>query len=127
MRDLPLVARATTHGGRLAIAAPEGRFTYRDLLGASERAASVLLAGRRDLAEARIAFLVPPGWHYVVVQWAVWRAGGVAVPLATSHPPAELDYAVRDAGAETVVGHRALLEKLRAVPAVAGRRLVTTE
>jgi len=40
-----------------------------------------------------------------VIQWGVWRAGGVAVPLAVSHPPAELEYVIRDAEAETVVVH----------------------
>lgn len=34
-----------------------------------------------DLAERRVAFLVPNGYDYVVTQWAVWAAGGVCVPL----------------------------------------------
>jgi acyl-CoA synthetase (AMP-forming)/AMP-acid ligase II len=34
-----------------------------------------------DLSERRIAFLLPNGYDYVVVQWAVWAAGGVCVPL----------------------------------------------
>jgi acyl-CoA synthetase (AMP-forming)/AMP-acid ligase II len=29
-------------------------------------------------------------------------AGGVAVPLAVSHPPHELDYVIRDAGISAV-------------------------
>lgn len=34
-----------------------------------------------DLEEARIAFLTPNGYDYVVTQWAIWAAGGVCVPL----------------------------------------------
>src|SRR5688500_215270 len=113
--DLPLFARAAEHGGRLAVVAPEGTFTYRDLLDASARVASGLLDGATDLAGERVAFLAPPGWDYVAVQWGIWRAGGIAVPLAVSHPPAELEYVVRDADAAVVVAHPELAEVLRPV------------
>ena len=97
------MTRARGHGDRPAIIAREGTFRYRDLLDASARVAECLLAGRDDLAEARVAFLTPPGFHYVAIQWGIWRAGGIAVPLAVSHPAAELEYVIRDAEAETVV------------------------
>jgi malonyl-CoA/methylmalonyl-CoA synthetase len=103
--ELPLVTRARENAGRTAIVAAEGTFTYVELLDASARVAAALLAGRDDLGEARVAFLAPPGWDYVALQWGVWRAGGIAVPLAVSHPPAELEYVVQDADAEIVVAH----------------------
>jgi hypothetical protein len=59
---LTLVARAQENAGRTAIVAPEGTFCYGELLAAS----------------ARFAFLVPPGFAYVAVQWGIWRAGDVA-------------------------------------------------
>ena len=58
---LPLVARAWAHADRTAIIAADGTFTYRELLDASARVATCLLAGRADLAEARVAFLAPAG------------------------------------------------------------------
>lgn len=39
------------------------------------------LTEKGDLEERRIAFLAPNGYDYVVIQWAVWAAGGVCVPL----------------------------------------------
>ncbi len=114
---MPLVARARGHGDRPAIIASEGTFSYRDLLDASASVAQCLLAGRSDLAEARVAFLAPPGFHYVATQWGIWRAGGIAVPLAVSHPPAELAYVIRDAAAEAVVVHAEF------APIIAGMRL----
>ncbi|HEX7240638.1 MAG TPA: acyl-CoA synthetase [Longimicrobiaceae bacterium] len=122
--DLPLFARAAGHGGRTAVAAPEGTFTYAELLDASARVASALLEGADDLAEARVAFLAPPGWDYVAVQWGIWRAGGIAVPLATSHPPAELEYVIGDADAALVVAHPDFAETLR--PLAEGRRFLLT-
>ena len=89
--DIPLIARAKEHGERTAIIAPEGVFTYRQLLEASGEAASCLLHGGDDLREARVAFLAHPGLQYVATQWGIWRAGGIAVPLSPLHPIPELE------------------------------------
>lgn len=122
----PIVARARAHAERAAVVAPEGTFTYAQLLDASARVAAALLDGAADLGEARVAFLAPPGWDYVAVQWGVWRAGGIAVPLAVSHPPAELEYVVQDADCAIVVAHPDFEEALRPVAERNGRRFVRT-
>ena len=57
-----------------------------------------------DLHEERVAFLVPPSFAYAVIARGIWLAGGVAVPLAVSHPPPELEHVIRDSGASVVVG-----------------------
>src|SRR5215207_2173365 len=88
---------------RPAIVAVDGTFTYQDLDDASRRVAGALLGDNLDLNQTRVAFLVPPSFAYAAVQRGIWRAGGVAVPLAVSHPPAELDYVIRDAAASIVV------------------------
>ena len=124
--SLPLVARAEAHDDRTAIVAPEGTFTYRDLLDASARVAACLLDGRPDLGESRVAFLAPAGWHYVAAQWGIWRAGGIAVPLATSHPPAELEYVIRDADAEIVLAHPDFAEMVRGLDGAKRARLIWT-
>ncbi len=125
--ELPIVSRARTHGERTAVAAAEGTFTYAELLDASARVAAALLDGVGDLAEARVAFLAPPGWHYVAVQWGIWRAGGIAVPLAVSHPPAELEYVVQDADAALVVAHADFADTLRPIAERNGRRFLLTD
>src|SRR5436853_489031 len=127
LSELPLVARARGHGHRPAIIAGAGTFTYRDLLDASARVAACLLAGRDDLAEARVAFLAPPGFHYVAIQWGIWRAGGIAIPLAVSHPPAELEYVIRDADAETVVVYEDFAAVMQGVHLPPATRTVTTD
>jgi malonyl-CoA/methylmalonyl-CoA synthetase len=99
----PIVARACAHGRGVAIRDRKGTYTYDDLDRASVNVAAHLLDGRNDLSEARIAFLVTPGFDYVAVQWGIWRAGGIAVPLPISHPPAELEYLMRDSEASIVI------------------------
>ena len=123
---LPLFARAEAHRERTALVAPEGSFAYADLLDSSARVAGKLLGGQADLAEARVAFLVPPSFHHVAIQWGIWRAGGVAVPLAVSHTPPELEYAVRDSGAEIVIGAPEFATALRPVATAARVRYLST-
>ena len=122
--ELPIVARARAHAERTAVVAPEGTFSYAQLLDASARVAAALLDGAADLAEARVAFLAPPGWDYAAVQWGIWRAGGIAVPLAVSHPPAELEYVVQDADAAIIVAHPDFADALRPIAERGGRRFL---
>jgi malonyl-CoA/methylmalonyl-CoA synthetase len=98
-----IVARGCAHGTRLAVYDRTGRHTYDQLDRASSSVALRLLDGQDDLREARVAFLVAPGLDWIAIQWGIWRAGGIAVPLPLSHPPAELDYLIRDSDASIVI------------------------
>jgi malonyl-CoA/methylmalonyl-CoA synthetase len=98
----PIVARAA-HATGVAIVDRTGTYTYDQLDRTSAHVAARLLHGRDDLNEARIAFLVAPGFDYVATQWGIWRAGGIAVPLPLSHPSAELEYLIRDSEATIVI------------------------
>ena len=100
-----LVPRAEQYGERQAIVATEGSFTYRQLLEASGRVAAFLLNGSQDLKERPVAFLAPQGFHYVALQWGIWRAGGIAVPLSLFHPRPELEYVIDDTKPAVVVAH----------------------
>jgi malonyl-CoA/methylmalonyl-CoA synthetase len=122
--ELPLVSRARGHADRIAIVDADGSYSYAGLIDASGRVASALLGRAADLGEARVAFLVPPSFGYAAVQWGVWRAGGVAVPLAVSHPPAELEYAIGDADASIVVAHPGFAEVLRPLAEAHGARFI---
>lgn len=125
MRNGPaIVDRASEHLERIAIVDGEGEHTYQELLEASARVASGLLQGRDDLAGARVCFHVPPGFGHVAVQWGIWRAGGIAVPLALSHPLPELEYTVGDADPEAIVAQGAGEEACRAIAAQRGIRFI---
>ena len=124
--SIPLIARAETFAGRTAVIADGGAFTYARLLADSAAAAACLLDGAADLAEARVAFLAPGGYPYVATQWGVWRAGGVAVPLATSHPKPELAYMIDDSGASIVVAHPMYADTLRELAEERGLRFLLT-
>jgi malonyl-CoA/methylmalonyl-CoA synthetase len=112
---------------RPAIVAGGRAYSYDDLDAASRRVAGALLGDNEDLNQTRVAFLNAPGFAYAAVQRAIWRAGGVAVPLAVSHPPAELDYVIRDAGASVVVADEAFRSVIAPLARAARARFVVAE
>ena len=112
---------------RVAVVTPDGTYTYADLDRASRAVAGALLGSAADLNEARVAFFIPPGFEYTAVQRGIWRAGGVAVPLALSHPAPELEYVLRDAGAAVVVGTAASRDLLAPVAETTGTRFMTSD
>jgi malonyl-CoA/methylmalonyl-CoA synthetase len=112
---------------RRAIIAADGVFTYDDLDDASKRVAGSLLADNDDLNQTRVAFLAHPSFAYAAVQRGIWRAGGVAVPLAVSHPPAELEYVIRDSGASVVVADEASAATLVPIARAVHARFVTVD
>jgi malonyl-CoA/methylmalonyl-CoA synthetase len=111
---------------RTAIIAADGTFTYDQLDDASRRVAGALLGDNTDLNQTRVAFFMPPSFAYAAVQRGIWRAGGVAVPLAISHPPAELDYVIHDSGASVVVSDPASAAMLMPLAKGARARFLTT-
>jgi malonyl-CoA/methylmalonyl-CoA synthetase len=111
---------------RRAIIASDGVYTYEDLDDASRRVAGALLADNEDLSQTRVAFLVSPSFAYAAVQRGIWRAGGVAVPLAVSHPAPELEYVIRDSGAALVVSDSEFVPTLQRVAKLARARFLGT-
>ena len=122
-QKITLVKRAEGFRSRVAIQCGERRHTYAELLEASRRVALALLDGRDDLREARIAFLAPAGFEYACLQWGIWRAGGIAVPLCEKHPLPSMEYVLHDTGAACLVCTREFRDFLDPLGALAPIRL----
>ena len=116
-----LLDRAQQHRHRIAIVDCNGSYSYDHLLTDSASVASALLAGEKDLREARVAFLLTPGFAWAAVQWGIWRAGGVAVPLPLGSPAAELEYFIDDTQAAVIICDTVHQERVAAL--AAGRNL----
>lgn len=98
-----LVDQAIHFQNRIALECGGATLTYGELLEESERLTGSLLADRSDLRGERIVSLLPPSIDYVLLQWAVWRSGGVFVPLPTGLPDRELILSIDDMAPTTVV------------------------
>ena len=125
--DLELVERASQNAARVAVGDERAAFTYQRLLADSRTVATALLGRDPDLREARVAYLCWPGYPYVTTQWGIWRAGGIAVPLAVSHPEAELEHCLRHSGASVVVADPDLLPRVEGIARSRGLRLMATD
>jgi malonyl-CoA/methylmalonyl-CoA synthetase len=100
---ISIVEQAKKFGENTAIIANDQTYSYQDLIESSETFARLLLDGRNDLCEERVAFMVDPGFDYVKTLWAIWRSGGVAVPLCLTHPFPSLQYVLEDTAASAIV------------------------
>lgn len=117
--------RARQWPERSAAADPTGGVTYGELLDESARVAGWLLEGRDDLAGARVAILARPSVAFVVAQWGVWRAGGVVVPMAASHPPPEWAFVLDDASPVAVLPDDELAPAIAPLVRARGLRTAT--
>jgi malonyl-CoA/methylmalonyl-CoA synthetase len=125
-RALPtLLARAAIHRSRTAVIDNAGAYSYADLLLASSLIADQLAPAKdreQDLQQPRVAFLVAPGFAHIAVQWGIWRAGAIAVPLPMNHPPGELEYLIRDAGASMVIADAPHTDECASIAQTVGAR-----
>ena len=124
MSELPLIARARSHAGNAALRTPNRTHSYQELLDHSAIVASALLADSDDLQEARVALLIAPGFDYVAGQWAIWRAGGIKLPLCLSATEPEWEYALTDSGTSIVLADAAMAQKIGPLCARLGLRLL---
>ncbi|KAE8131016.1 hypothetical protein BDV38DRAFT_289113 [Aspergillus pseudotamarii] len=114
--SLPLFLAAKNHAqtypGKIAVidTTKNQQFTFGQLLADTAALKKQILEQLKltdtgDLEERRIAFLTPNGYDYVVTQWAIWAAGGVTVPLCTTHPVKELLYTIGDSDPSLAILH----------------------
>jgi len=112
MSTIELVERAESHGDAKALRCGDRCHSYPEILVSSAAVASALLGEADDLEEARIAFFIPAGFEYVAVQWGVWRAGGIVVPLNVSAAGPEIEHVLDDAEVSALVAPRSLRDRI---------------
>ena len=100
---LRLFHQALLNPSKTAIIDSLGAHSYQQLTLQSDQVAAHLLEGKTDLNQARVAFMVSPGLDYTAVQWGIWKAGGIAVPLCITYPLPSLTYVIEDTKADLVI------------------------
>ena len=134
--SIALVQRAISYADRPAIVDAANTYSYAQLLDASACVAGGLLTAfsdanaatrANDLAGERVCFMVAPGFDYVAVQWGIFRAGGVAVPLCVSHPAPELAHVLDDAKPCLIVADREHTAKLAPLAEARALQLLAPE
>jgi len=115
----------TDRRDRVAVAGPQSAVTYGQIDDAARRIARRLMgASGCDLDGSRVALALPPGSEWIAALFGIWRAGGIAVPLALSHPPGEIAFVLADAGVSAVVGDEVSAGAISPLAAAAGAAFV---
>ncbi len=104
---------ASAFKNKTAIISHGVAWSYEQIIERSHQYATQLLGEKADLSEARIAFMVPPGVDYVCIQWAIWIAGGIAVPICITYPPPSIEYVLQDTEASIVIASDEFLSLLK--------------
>ena len=92
---------ALAYADRIAICSGGQSYSYKDLDSRSSEWSALFL--KETSPPGQIAFMVNPGFDYVAVQWGIWRAGAMAVPLCLTYPLPSLQYVLEDAEVSQVV------------------------
>ena len=124
---IELIQRAKKFSERTAIVSNETSYTYEHLLRKSQNVSANLLNGKNDLNEARITYLVPSSFNYTALQWGIWQAGGIAVPLCVLHPLPSIQYVLEDTQAKIVIVHQDYFEFLKPLEKAIGITVVPLE
>eukprot|EP00906_Rhabdomonas_costata_P018836 RCo027454 len=110
--ELPVFRSAVASLDRTAVvhSGTSQQFSYRDLL-------SYVVTLKKQIEAynlppgSSVCFLVSPSMQYTATTLAVWACGMVAVPLCTTHPPAEMAYVLANSQARLAIAEPALLQK----------------
>lgn len=109
----PIHRHARVRPDALALWSPSRRWSYSDL----DRAIEATRTRMRESgieSERRVGLCLPRSSEMVILLWALWREGAVAVPLSTRLPDAEVGEQARRVGATILVAAESAI--LRAVP-----------
>ena len=98
-----LIEQAERFRERPALRSDAVELSFGELLDKSADVAASLLQERDSLGGERIVSLLPPSIDYVTLQWAVWRAGGIFVPLPPVQPESELSFVLKDLSPSSIV------------------------
>lgn len=127
MEELQIIRQARRQPTACAMRSGSIEWSYQQIIDRSAQVATQLISNDDnpgDLQEARVAYLIPAGFDYISVQWGIWRAGGIAVPLSLSATQPELEYAVTASGSQTVITTSELLDQVTGLATKLGLNLV---
>ncbi|MDW8295769.1 MAG: acyl-CoA synthetase [Raineya sp.] len=114
------IEKTAQFGAKTALRDETQKWTYQELFSKAQKVAIFLLEKLQvpHLQGARIAYLFPSCPEYVAVQWGIWLAGGMAVPLSPLHPKTEMEYFIQDSEASLLILHDNFSDLNFSVPSI---------
>jgi long-chain acyl-CoA synthetase len=102
------------------------RVSYGELERLSDTFAAALAAEEVKKGD-RVALLLPNCPQFVIAEFGVWKAGGIVAPLNPLYTERELEHALNESGATTVVALTPFYTKIKAAqPQTSLRKVIAT-
>ena len=92
------------------------RISYGELTWRSDALAAALVEQGIRKGD-RVAILMPNCPQYVIAEFAIWKAGGIVASINPLYTERELEHALNECGAETVIVLTLFYNKVKAVQA----------
>ena len=92
------------------------RISYGELAWRSDALAAALVKQGVKKGD-RVAILMPNCPQYVIAEFAIWKAGGIVASINPLYTERELEHALNECGAETVIVLTLFYNKVKAVQA----------
>ncbi|MFA7615166.1 MAG: acyl-CoA synthetase [Weeksellaceae bacterium] len=114
---IPLIQNSLKYGERVAIIGSKGTYTYSELYRSSILTAKRIIS--QTDSDSPLLYMLPSGFDYLKVQWAIWLCGRIAVPVHVAHPKEEIDYLIEDTGSDlliyddSIIGHITDFDQLK--------------
>ena len=90
------------------------RISYGELAWRSDALATALVKQGVKKGD-RVAILMPNCPQYVIAEFAIWKAGGIVASINPLYTEGELEHALNECGAETVIVLTLFYNKVKAV------------
>ncbi|XP_061380466.1 malonate--CoA ligase ACSF3, mitochondrial [Danaus plexippus] len=100
---VPVFRRALLFPTRVALQDDFATYTYADLYDAATALSKEIAALLLGETERSICYMCNNDANHVIVQWAIWMTGNIAVPLTPLHPEEMLKYFIMDSDSKLII------------------------
>ncbi|CAG4939065.1 unnamed protein product [Colias eurytheme] len=100
---VPVFRRALLFPSRVAVQDEQGSYTYAGLYQAANKLSQDIAAQLLGEKERTISYMCGNNASHIIIQWAIWMTGNIAVPLTPIHPPDMLKYFIQDSGSSLII------------------------
>jgi long-chain acyl-CoA synthetase len=109
-----LKRNAEKKNNKLALICEDRKFTYGELYSMVNQAGNMLMKLGVKKGD-RVCIYLPNCWQHIVSHFAVLRVSAVVVPLNVMYKSREIQYNIKDAGAETIITTLGLNEYVQTI------------
>ena len=120
-----LLKKLSKLGGRDAIGDTKRKLTYAQLYRASWALASQMTVKFRQakkwpIEQPKVLYMTNRDILHPMAQFATWHLNGVCIPISSSSTQSEIEFFVKDSGADIIVTHSDFLHRFDSVKELLG-------